>query len=406
MNNTLINPDNILALWAFVMIAATLAIIMEQRYQWASKIPGAVIALIIALLASNLKIIPTQSVVYDAVWEYIVPLAIPLLLFKINLHSIIKESWRLLILFLLSSIATMMGVVLAFKILKNYIPELDKISAMIAASYTGGGVNFAAMVAKLEPTQDITASTIVADNLMMVCYCIILITLAGWSFARKFWGSPYSDAMASDPSLDKSKYFTACYWQPKNISLKDIALSLAWAIFIVAISFQFSAWVKTISRQTGSIYQELLFSLISDKYLILTTVTFTVVSIFKKTFNNLNGSYELGTYAIYIFFVVIGIPASIGLIINNAPLLFLFVFIIVMMNLLLTLGFGKLFKFNLEEIILASNANIGGPTTAAALAISRGWIGLVGPIMVIGTVGYMIGNYIGTIVYFIVTEIL
>ncbi|PQQ25787.1 hypothetical protein C6H64_19275 [Photorhabdus luminescens] len=75
-------------------------------------------------------------------------------------------------------------------------------------------------------------------------------------------------------------------------------------------------------------------------------------------------------------------------------------------NLLLTLGFGKLFKFNLEEIILASNANIGGPTTAAALAISRGWISLVGPIMVIGAVGYVIGNYIGTIVYFVVTEIL
>ncbi|PQQ31264.1 hypothetical protein C6H64_06530 [Photorhabdus luminescens] len=113
MNNTLINPDNILALWAFVMIAATLAIIMEQKYRWASKVPGAVIALIIALLASNLKIIPTQSVVYDAVWQYIVPLAIPLLLFKINLHSIIKESWRLLILFLFSSIATMVGAVLA-----------------------------------------------------------------------------------------------------------------------------------------------------------------------------------------------------------------------------------------------------------------------------------------------------
>ncbi|TNH43922.1 DUF819 family protein [Photorhabdus luminescens] len=106
------------------------------------------------------------------------------------------------------------------------------------------------------------------------------------------------------------------------------------------------------------------------------------------------------------FFVVIGIPASIEFIISNAPLLFLFVFIIAMMNLLLTLGFGKLFKFSLEEIILACNANIGGPTTAAALAISRGWIGLIGPIMVIGTVGYVIGNHIGTIVYFVVTEIL
>ena len=64
-----------------------------------------------------------------------------------------------------------------------------------------------------------------------------------------------------------------------------------------------------------------------------------------------------------------------------------------------TMGiFGKLLKFNLEDIILASNANIGGPTTAAAMAISKGWINLVGPIMLIGTLGYIIGTYAGTFI--------
>ncbi|WP_439145463.1 DUF819 family protein [Xenorhabdus bovienii] len=52
---------------------------VEQRYRWASKIPGAVIALIIAVFASNLNIIPTEAPVYDAVWGYIVPLAIPVM---------------------------------------------------------------------------------------------------------------------------------------------------------------------------------------------------------------------------------------------------------------------------------------------------------------------------------------
>jgi uncharacterized membrane protein len=65
---------------------------------------------------------------------------------------------------------------------------------------------------------------------------------------------------------------------------------------------------------------------------------------------------------------------------------------------LVTFVMGKLLKFNLEEIILASNANIGGPTTAAAMAISKGWIELIGPIMVVGTLGYIIGNYFGIII--------
>ena len=35
---------------------------------------------------------------------------------------------------------------------------------------------------------------------------------------------------------------------------------------------------------------------------------------------------------------------------------------------------------------------------AAGMAISQGWVDLVGPAMLVGTFGYVIGNYLGTIV--------
>ena len=195
------------------------------------------------------------------------------------------------------------------------------------------------------------------------------------------------------------------FWKPKPISLKDIAISLASAMVIVLISFKLSAFLKEMLGSSDNIVMNLFISLITDKYLLLTTITFIIVSIFKNSFEKLSGSQELGTYCIYLFFVVIGIPASISLIVTKAPLLFVFVFMVAIINLAITMGVGKLFKFNIEEVMLACNANIGGPTTAAALAISKGWTKLVGPIMVIGTVGYVIGNYVGTIVYFIVTQI-
>jgi len=125
-----------------------------------------------------------------------------------------------------------------------------------------------------------------------------------------------------------------------------------------------------------------------------------MLGLFPRYFESINGSQEFGTFLIYIFFVVIGIPASIPLIINNAPLLLLFVFIIVMINMLISLSFGKMLKYNLEDVLVASNANIGGPTTAAAMAIAKGWKNLVGPILVVGTLGYIIGNYIGTLLGF------
>ncbi len=402
---TLIQADDHLALWTFVLVAATSAIFIEQRYKWASKIPGAVIALLIAIAASNLKIIPTDAPTYDIVWGYIVPLAIPLLLFKTNIQSLVKESWKLLLLFLTSSMATMIGTVIAFLALRHYIPDLDKVSGMISASYSGGGVNYAAMSAKLEPSESINAATIVADNMMMAFYFLVLIGLAGIPIIRRIWGSPHTDEIEKDPAMQSSRTLSEAYWKPNLISLKDIAICLASSMLIVLISFKLSALLKAVLGTSDNIIGDLMINLITDKYLLLTTITFIVASLFKGTFEKLSGSQELGTYCIYLFFVVIGIPASISLIVTKAPLLFVFVFIIAMVNLAITMGIGKLFKFNIEEVVLACNANIGGPTTAAALAISKGWTKLVGPILVIGTVGYVVGNYIGTIIYFLVTQI-
>ena len=41
---------------------------------------------------------------------------------------------------------------------------------------------------------------------------------------------------------------------------------------------------------------------------------------------------------------------------------------------------------------------LGGSATAAAMAISKGWFDLVGPALLVGTLGYVLGNYLGVIV--------
>ncbi|QMT41155.1 DUF819 domain-containing protein [Neisseria shayeganii] len=398
----LIAADNTLLLWTFLMLAAAAAIVIEQKARWAVKIPGAVIALLIALAASNLGLVPVDAPVYDAVWGYIVPLAIPLLLFQLDLHAVFKESRRLLFLFLLSSAGTVVGTLLAFLMLRHHIPELDKIAGMISASYSGGGVNFAAMAAKLQPSDSMKAATIVADNLMMACYFLILIGLAASPLVRRVWGQRHSDTSSVAAEGENQ---AAAFWRAKDISLQNIALSLGAAMLLVAVSFTLSKYLKGILGSGENILTDMLIGLVTDKYLLLTTLTFAAIALFPRGMAKLNGSQELGTYGIYLFFVVIGIPASIPLILQNAPLLFIFTLTVAVVNLLVTLIAGKLFKYSIEEITLACNANIGGPTTAAALAIGQGWRSLVGPILVIGTVGYIIGNYIGSMVYTVVSNL-
>lgn len=177
MKEPLIAADDTLMLWGILIIVASISIILEQRFKWASRISGAIIALVMAIILSNTGIIPTESSVYDAVWSVIVPLAIPLLLFQINLKKLFRESGRLLLMFLISSIGTIAGTTLAFFALREHIPMLDKIAAMFSASYIGGGVNFAAMAAKFETPGELVSASVVADNLTMAVLFIVLIII-------------------------------------------------------------------------------------------------------------------------------------------------------------------------------------------------------------------------------------
>ncbi len=398
MDHSLIKADDYITLWGIIVVWAAVSIYLEQKYKWASRISGAIIALIGAIILSNTGVIPTESPVYDAIWGFIIPLAIPLLLFHVNFKKIWHESGRLLIIFLLSSIGTVAGTILSFFLLKDHIPYLDKIGGMMSGSYIGGGVNFAAMAAKFDAPGEMVSATVVADNLMMALYFIVLMLIPSLNFFRKRFNHPHVLEVESGESTNDSKTLAESFWQRSEISLKDIALSIGTAFLLVIISFKLAGFLGSIipSGENTSFVLNLLNGLFGDNYLILTTLTFISLALFPKYFDSINGSQELGTFLIYLFFVVIGIPASIPLIVQNAPLLLIFVAIIVAVNMVISLLAGKLFNYDLEEILIVSNANIGGPTTAAAMAIAKGWKDLIGPVLVVGTIGYIIGNYVGT----------
>ncbi|AKG74997.1 DUF819 domain-containing protein [Salinicoccus halodurans] len=392
--NSLISPDESWLLWGFLVGWAAISIYLEQRFEWASKLSGAIIALVGAMLLANFGVIPIESPTYDIVWAYVVPLAIPLLLFQSNIIKIWKESGRLLMIFLISSIGTAAGTIIAFFLLRNHIPVLNEIGAMVSASYTGGSVNFAAMATRFDVDGETVSSTVVADNLLMALYFLVLIAIPAVGFFRKNYHTPHIDDLEKNGSGNDNQ--AASYWKRKEISLNDIALAVGSSFAIVAVSFKLAEFFSNVIPADANIFLTVLRGIIGDDYLMLTTITLLLVSSIPKFFSSINGAQEIGTFLIYIFFVVIGVPASIPLIIQNAPLILLFAAIIVFINMAISFSFGKLFKFSLEEIILSSNANIGGPTTTAAMAISRGWTKLVGPILIIGTLGYIIGNYIGT----------
>jgi uncharacterized membrane protein len=62
---------------------------------------------------------------------------------------------------------------------------------------------------------------------------------------------------------------------------------------------------------------------------------------------------------------------------------------------LVIFGVGRLVGLDLKTLAVASQANIGGPASAMALATARGYTDRLLPGVAVGLLGYAAGNYLG-----------
>lgn len=397
---SLIAADDTWGLLAVLCVSVFISIWLEQKYQWASKISGAIIALLIAMVLANLGIIPTSCVLYDdIVWGVIVPMAIPMLLLQCNLKSIWKETGRMLVIFFIGAAGTTTGAFLGYHLLKGSFSnsiDLARVAAMMTGSYIGGGVNFAAMASQYSANSDVTAAATVADNLLMAAYFFVLIAISGSAFFRKHFKHTLIQEIESGAKEQEAKTQAAAFWSRKEISLKDIALNIAYTVSIVFVSRMIAGLFS--GFEVTSIFMNFVVRFLGSQYVWITTLSVLAATFADQQIKELSGSQEIGTYLVYLFLFVIGVPANIYTVVTKSPLLLVLTAIMVCTNMLFCFVGSKLLKFNLEEAIIASNANIGGPTTAAGMAISQGWTALVGPAMLIGTLGYAVGNYLGIVV--------
>ncbi len=384
--NSFISPDDHWVIWTFLVSTAALSLYLEKRYRFVKKITGAAVAICAGMLVSNIGLMPMESTSYDMVWEYIVPLVIPLLLIKTDVRKIFKETGRFAGAFHVSTLGTIIGSFIAVGILHAFISDLELIGPAMTASYIGGSVNFVSVVSMFNPPKDLVNATLVADSGVMIIYFLFLITLPGMAIVRKLF--PLTEKSIEIAGTNKSAEH-GDYWKPKPIGLVDIGKSLAIAFIISLLSVKISGFFN--HKEMPVIIQMFL----GQQYLVLTTLSVLFPMLFPKVAESLAGNEELGTFLIFIFFVMIGLPASFSKVIMEAPLMILFCAIILAVNFIVTFILGKWFKYELEELILAAIVTSGGPMNGVAVAISKNWHNLIFPSLMLGVWGYVIGNYIG-----------
>lgn len=394
--DALIPADDTWTLWA-VMIAGTgVSIWLEQTYRWAEKITAPVLGLTMAMVLSNLRVMPMKSPAYQFVSDYLVPIALPLLLCRANLFRIVRTTRGMFFAVHLSALGTILGAIVATLCLRGRIEAIEHAAGMMTASYIGGAINFVAVKESYHASESLASPLLVADNFVMAGFFIALLAIASSRFFLRHFPHPHtleSDVLAA-------RNLAAEHWSRKGIGLLDIAKALAFAFLVVALSGLAGRGIEALfpaSEESGALVQTARI-LLTNPYVLITTLSLALATLLHRGLQSVNGPEEMGGYMLYVFLFAIGLPADLAAVVLQVPLLFVFCAIIAVFNLAVTLGLGKLMGFSLEELLLCSNATLGGPPTAAAMAISRGWSALVLPGLLIGIWGYAIGTFLGILV--------
>ncbi|MDJ0701892.1 MAG: DUF819 family protein [Leptolyngbyaceae cyanobacterium MO_188.B28] len=376
MANSLIHPDQGFAIWAILLSAATIGI-WGEKTKWGAKLSGAVITMLVTFLLSNLQIIPIDSPTYSVVWSYLVPFSVPLLLFRADLSRILRESGPTLVAYAFGAVGTVLGTVLAYFLLPLG-ESAWKLAGVFCATYIGGSVNFFATAKTLEldlDSGDLLAAGTAADNLVMTVFFLILFALPSINWIQKFFSSRKS---TQNPNI-ANKISAQNSQEKPELDLMNISQALAISAIVCAAGVAISS----------------LFGWPKAAILVSTVLIVGLATGFPHYFSQLTVADKIGTLLMQVFFGVIGASANIPKVLQVSPILFVLAALILTVHLAVLLLSGLLLRLDLAELMIASNANMGGPTTAAAMAKAKGWDRLVTPAILCGTLGYAIATFIG-----------
>jgi uncharacterized membrane protein len=327
------------------------------------------------------------AAIQDNMQTALVPLAIPLILFSLNVRRWLKFSGKGFLSMLLALVSVMIIVATGYLIFRYKIPGSEKIGGMLIGLYTGGSVNLASIALALgvEPNAFIMTNTY---DMIVGAIVILFFISAGPAFFRLFL-PPFkrpADNNGEDFDFDKMKVqmsedfddFSGIFKRQNILPLLG-ALGIAIVILIIGlgISFLFPNVPITVTA-------------------ILTITTLGVAVSFIRRVREIKKTFQMGMYFIIAFSVVIASRCDLSVIFQAKYLtLLLYVTYAYFGSLFLHLFLSWVFRVNADDYLITTTGFVYSPpfVPMVAAALKNKDVILTG--LATGLIGWILGNYIG-----------
>jgi uncharacterized membrane protein len=365
--------------------------------EWASRKPRlkafgiALLVLVLGAVFSNVGLLPSRAnPTYDFIFEYVAPASLFLMLLDVNLTQLKKTGLPILILFLLGSLGTVLGVFIATLVIKDgplFEGLYPALAGMLAGTYTGGSINFNAVALHYRVMDQglVYTSAVAADNVVTTLW--FFVTIAVPVFLGRWFPLKKLKTRNADTG-DSHEEGQIEIVEDDSARLNIQSLSL-W-IGLSALGLLGTALLTDFFKTKGWNIPGMI---------IITTLALLLAQI--PVIHRQKGNMFLGSWGVYLFLAVVGAFcdfSALGEAGALAILLLGFIGITMLGHGLIVFIGCYLLKYDWDMAAIASQANIGGGTTAMALAKNFGRNELILPSILIGSLGNALGTYLGFMV--------
>jgi uncharacterized membrane protein len=372
-------PWTILLVAFYLLFPALVIWLGERRLALVDKIGAIVVCYAVGLVIGNLRIIPASAAgLQDTLSSVMVPLALPLMFFSLDVGKFRRTGGKALLSFALEVLAVVVVSVAGFFVFRKGIgPEASKIAGMLNGVYTGGTINLAAIGAALgvDHTMYVAANT--SDIVVSALYLLFIVTIGQKVIGRilpKFSALP---AKGGEIEVEDYKSYKGFFRRERFVPLLG---AFGLAVLIAGAGFAFTFILR---GQWGTIAA------------ILSITTLSIAASFIRPIRRIKLTHQFGQYFILVFCLVIGSTADIMKLYAAAPMVIGYVAVTVFGSLILHVALCAIFRVDTDTMIITSVAGIFSPPFVPMVASALKNRDVILPGVVTGIIGWVVGTYLG-----------
>lgn len=367
---------------AFYLIFPAVVICLCLRFPAVNKVGAVVICYVVGITMGNIDILPEGvERIQESVSEAAIALALPLLLFSMDIKRWKRLAASALLSMLLGVLAIMAVASLGFIVMRGATENPWQLAGMAVGLYTGGTPNLAAIKAALGVGSDRFILVHTYDTVVSIVFIIFCITVA-----RKFFLTylpPFKNALKGNDEGEVSLEREDVYSYAGIIS-RHTAPSLAAAFLLSALIVGISVFAGSMAPPDYN-----------TSIVILMITTLGIGASFVPAVRNIPKTFQFGMYIIYIFCLVVGSMVNYRVIVDIDVVIMAFIVAGIFGTMLIHSFLCRFFKIDTDTFIITSTSLICSPPFVPVVADGLKNKDIILSGLTTGIIGYAIGNYLG-----------